>query len=65
MEIDSHEYFSRRRVAMQKEGFRISSIISSQMDALTGPSLGQCVFKLPSPLYYYFEHHRENTSVPE
>ncbi|XVF24026.1 hypothetical protein REPUB_Repub13aG0091300 [Reevesia pubescens] len=59
MEMDTGEYFSRRRAAMKKEGTQIISVISSQMDALTGSSLGRRVFKLPNPLYYYSENHIE------
>lgn len=65
IEIDSREYFSRRTVAMQKAGFRISGVISSQMDALTSVSLGHRVFKLPNPVYYNFEHHTGNSRVLE
>ncbi|XVE99700.1 hypothetical protein REPUB_Repub03eG0223000 [Reevesia pubescens] len=60
MELDNVEYFSRRRAAMKKEGTEIISVISSQMDALTGSSLGRRVFKLPNPLYYNFENHIES-----
>ncbi|KAG6760141.1 hypothetical protein POTOM_036642 [Populus tomentosa] len=65
IEIDSREYFSRRTVAMQKAGFRISGVISSQMDALTSASLRHRVFKLPNPVYYNFEHHTGNSRVLE
>ncbi|KAF9674641.1 hypothetical protein SADUNF_Sadunf10G0148000 [Salix dunnii] len=65
IEIDSREYFSRRMVAMQKAGFRISGVISSQMDALTSASLGQRVFKLPNPVYYNLKHHTGNSCVLE
>ncbi|KAK9283807.1 hypothetical protein L1049_012061 [Liquidambar formosana] len=64
MEMNSREYFSRRRAVMQKEGFRITGIISSQMDALTGPFSGKRVFKLPNPTCYRFEHHIEGTNIP-
>ncbi|EOY17908.1 hypothetical protein QUC31_006706 [Theobroma cacao] len=60
MEMDSREYFSRRRAAMEKEGTRILSVISTQMDALTGSSLGRRVFKLPNPLFYNFENQVVN-----
>ena len=60
MEMDTREYFSRRRTAMKKEGTQIISVISSHMDALTGLSLGRRVFKLPNPLYYNFENHIES-----
>ncbi|XWS56669.1 hypothetical protein CRYUN_Cryun09bG0105600 [Craigia yunnanensis] len=54
MEMDTWEYFSRRSAAMKKEGTQIISVISSQMDALTGSFLGRRVFKLPNPLYFNF-----------
>lgn len=65
MEMDSHEYFSRRRMVMQKEGFRISGMISSQIDVLTGPFSGQHIFKFPNPTYYYFDHPVENMYEPK
>ncbi|PIA34801.1 hypothetical protein AQUCO_03700227v1 [Aquilegia coerulea] len=49
MLMESWAYFSNRRAVLQKLDFRISSVISSHMDALTGPCLGKRVFKLPSP----------------
>ncbi|EEF31983.1 hypothetical protein RCOM_0498450 [Ricinus communis] len=36
MGMDSHKYFLKRRMMIQREGFRITGIISSQMDALIG-----------------------------
>lgn len=63
MQMDSCEYLSRRRRILQKEGFHIIGLISSQMDALTGQSLGKRVFKLPNPLYYSFDHHIESTKI--
>ncbi|XP_022765056.1 uncharacterized protein At2g39920-like isoform X2 [Durio zibethinus] len=59
MKMDTREYFSRRRAAMEKKGTEIVSVISSQMDALTGLSVGRHVFKLPNPLYYYSQNHIE------
>uniref|UniRef100_A0A2P2IV15 Acid phosphatase n=1 Tax=Rhizophora mucronata TaxID=61149 RepID=A0A2P2IV15_RHIMU len=64
MEIDSREYLWRRKAILQKEGFHISGVISSQMDALTSSCLGDRIFKLPNP-YYYFENRGEGTHVPE
>lgn len=61
MQMDSREYLSRRRTILQKEGFHITGLISNQMDALIGQSLGKRVFKLPNPLYYSFDHHNEST----
>ncbi|KAK6933058.1 Acid phosphatase, class B-like [Dillenia turbinata] len=63
MQMDSSEYISRRRTLMQQEGFRITGIISSQMDALTGPCLGRQVFKLPNPMAYITEQTFENQSL--
>lgn len=57
MEVDSREYILRRRMIMQKKGFRISGVISSQMDVFTGPFSGQRIFKLPNPMCYYLDHH--------
>ena len=63
--MDSREYFSRRRVVMQRDGLRITCVISSHFDALTGPYLGKQVFKLPNAVYYNFEHQFESTSIPK
>ncbi|KAE8718084.1 LIM domain-containing family protein [Hibiscus syriacus] len=46
--METSEYISRRRRALKEEGNEIISVISSQMDALTGWSLGIRVFKLPN-----------------
>ncbi|KAF9598529.1 hypothetical protein IFM89_028061 [Coptis chinensis] len=54
---ESWKYLSRRRAELQDFGYRITSVISSNMAALTGPCLGKRVFKLPSPLLYKLEHH--------
>lgn len=64
MHVDSCEYFSRRRAVMQKDGFRIAGVISSRMDALTGPYLGKRIFKLPNALYYNLER-QIGKSVPD
>ncbi|KAK2983250.1 hypothetical protein RJ640_023370 [Escallonia rubra] len=61
MQLSTREYLSRRRIAIQEEGFRIASVIGSQMEALTGPSLGKRIFKLPNPIYYDVEYHNEST----
>ncbi|KAL0003278.1 hypothetical protein SO802_017059 [Lithocarpus litseifolius] len=63
--MDSCDYFSRRRAVMQKDGFRITGVISSHFDALTGPYLGKNVFKLPKAIYYDFEHQIESTYRPK
>ncbi|PON36303.1 Acid phosphatase, class B-like [Parasponia andersonii] len=54
LHMDAYEYFSRRRAALTKEGFRIAATISSHYDALTGPNSGKFIFKLPNPIHYYF-----------
>lgn len=63
MQMDTHEYFSRQRGVIQKEGFRITAVISGHMDALTGPSLGKRIFKLPNPMYYKFDDHIESANL--
>ncbi|KAJ9160255.1 hypothetical protein P3X46_025673 [Hevea brasiliensis] len=65
MEMDSREYFLRRRLIMQRKGFRIACVISSQMDALTGPFSGQRIFKLPNPMCYYSNHPMEKMYAPK
>ncbi|XP_042512414.1 uncharacterized protein At2g39920 [Macadamia integrifolia] len=52
MQMASWEYFSRKREHLQNQSFRIRSVISSQLDALTGPCLGKRNFKLANPIYY-------------
>ncbi|KAJ8631850.1 hypothetical protein MRB53_025173 [Persea americana] len=52
LRMESWEYISKRRVALHNQGFRITSVISSQMDALTGPCLGKQNFKFSNPTYY-------------
>ncbi|XP_050155574.1 uncharacterized protein At2g39920 isoform X1 [Malus sylvestris] len=54
LHMESRDYFSKRRDAMQREGFRIIASISSHMDALRGPFSGERIFKLPNPIYYNF-----------
>lgn len=63
MQKNTREFFSQRREVMQKEGFRIKGIISSQINALTGPYLGKRVFKLPNPFYYSFENYIKTTNL--
>ncbi|KAG8390076.1 hypothetical protein BUALT_Bualt01G0045800 [Buddleja alternifolia] len=50
MQIDSQEFLSRRRISLQRTNLRIVAVISSQMDALRGPCLGDRIFKLPNPI---------------
>lgn len=61
LHLDSCDYFSKQRAAMQREGFRIIGTISSHMDALRGPFLGKRIFKIPNPIYYNFEHQIKDT----
>ncbi|OMO91877.1 Acid phosphatase (Class B) [Corchorus capsularis] len=63
MKMDTREYFSIRRAAMKEGGTQVISVISSQMDALTGSFPGIRIFKLPNPLYYYSNSHIENGFV--
>ncbi|CAK9173600.1 unnamed protein product [Ilex paraguariensis] len=65
MPMDSCEYFTRRRGVMQSEGFHITAVISSQMDALTGPYLGKRIFKFPNPIYYNTGHPMESRNLPQ
>ncbi|KAJ4836567.1 hypothetical protein Tsubulata_013446 [Turnera subulata] len=65
MGIDTSEFFYRQKAGLQKSGFRIAGVISSRMDALNKPSLGERSFKLPNEMYYRFDHHTENTYLTE
>ncbi|XP_008785443.1 uncharacterized protein At2g39920 [Phoenix dactylifera] len=49
---ENWEYISHIRMQLRDQGFRIASVISSQMDALQGPCLGKRNFKLASPICY-------------
>ncbi|XP_048446568.1 uncharacterized protein At2g39920 [Pyrus x bretschneideri] len=60
LRMESHDYFSKRRDAMQREGFRVIASISSHMDALRSPFSGERIFKLPNPIYYNFSHQIED-----
>lgn len=57
MPMHIQEYIFRRRNLLQQQGFRIRAVISSKMDALTGPVLGSRVFKIPNPIYFNTEHY--------
>uniref|UniRef100_A0A1D1YSC9 Uncharacterized protein At2g39920 n=1 Tax=Anthurium amnicola TaxID=1678845 RepID=A0A1D1YSC9_9ARAE len=46
--MENWEFISSRRVALHNQGFIIASVISSRMDALTGPRMGKRNFKLAS-----------------
>jgi len=43
---------------IQKKGFRIISIMSSQMDALTVADRGIRIFLLPDPIFDKFKQQR-------
>ncbi|MCL7037564.1 hypothetical protein MKW94_000612 [Papaver nudicaule] len=51
MKMETWEYLARRRKELNNHGFRIKSVISSKMEALTGPCLGTRNFKLVDPIY--------------
>ncbi|CAJ1970976.1 unnamed protein product [Sphenostylis stenocarpa] len=53
-----NECFSRQRNVIQTKGFRIRSIISSQLDALTVADRGIRLFLLPDPIFDKFEQQR-------
>ncbi|XP_061356715.1 uncharacterized protein At2g39920-like [Gastrolobium bilobum] len=55
-----NEYFSRQRNVIQRKGFRIKSIISSHMDALTVPDTGIRIFLLPDSVCDKFEQQIES-----
>lgn len=57
MQMSFQEYISGQRIILQREGLRIVAVISSRMDALRGPYLGNRMFKFPSPM---FRHSMEN-----
>ncbi|PKI39610.1 uncharacterized protein At2g39920 [Punica granatum] len=61
-QMDSREYFHRKREVLHDTGYRIKGTISSQLDALTGPGSGERVFKIPNPmhqsLFYPFDGAR-------
>lgn len=62
MPMHIQEYIFRRRNLLQQQGFRIRAVISSKMDALTGPVVGSRVFKIPNPIYFNTEHYAEKHS---
>ncbi|KAI3906512.1 hypothetical protein MKW98_009420 [Papaver atlanticum] len=51
MKMETWEYLARRRKELNNQGFRIRSVISSKMEALTGPCLGTRNFKIVDPIY--------------
>ncbi|KAJ0987856.1 hypothetical protein J5N97_006212 [Dioscorea zingiberensis] len=56
--MENWRFFSERRVRLHNQGIRIVSVISSQMDALIGPCMGQRNFKLANPVHYKMERHK-------
>lgn len=50
MKMDTREYFSKQKTAIQSEGYHIQAVISSHMDALVGTFIRTQNFKLPNPL---------------
>ncbi|WVY90445.1 hypothetical protein V8G54_035959 [Vigna mungo] len=50
-----NEFFSRQRNVIKTKGFRIKSVISSEMDALSVDDRGMRVFLLPDPIFDKFE----------
>ncbi|KAF7816362.1 acid phosphatase-like protein [Senna tora] len=61
--IKGKEYFARKSNVIQRNGFRIRSIISNHMDALTVADTGMRSFKLPDPICDKFEHQMETTDT--
>ncbi|XP_043697839.1 uncharacterized protein At2g39920 [Telopea speciosissima] len=61
MQMASWEYLSGKRAHLQNQSFRITSVISSQLDALTGPCIGKRNFKLANPIYYRLKD--QNNSI--
>ncbi|KAL0303813.1 UNVERIFIED_CONTAM: hypothetical protein Sradi_6249400 [Sesamum radiatum] len=60
MLMDFQEFLSRRRTMLQRGGFRIMAVVSSQMDALSGRYSSARIFKLPNPFFQYnMEDHGE------
>ncbi|KAH1093305.1 hypothetical protein AAZX31_14G060400 [Glycine max] len=53
-----NEYFSRQRNVIQTKGFRIKSIMSSQMDALAVADRGIRFVLLPDPIFDKFEQQK-------
>lgn len=65
LHMDSSEYLLRLRSTLQNQGFRITAVISSQMDALTGPHPGKRMFKLPNPIYHNAHHYNLISHLPQ
>ncbi|XP_038891290.1 uncharacterized protein At2g39920 isoform X3 [Benincasa hispida] len=58
MKIDHREYFSQQQAVLQNEGFRVVGVMSSHMDALSAPSVGTRIYKLPNPMYLNINHQK-------
>ncbi|KAL4576205.1 hypothetical protein LXL04_012294 [Taraxacum kok-saghyz] len=57
MKMDTRDYFSRRKMAIQKEGCNIRGVISSHMDVLGGGAfITTQNFKLPNSLHVASAH---------
>lgn len=50
MKMDTRDYFSLQKMAIEAEGYHIKAVISSQMDALIGSIMKTQNFKIPNPL---------------
>lgn len=55
--MDTRDYFSKRKKAIQEEGYNIRAVISSRMDALVDTFMRTQNFKLPNPLPVAPTHH--------
>ncbi|XP_068484628.1 uncharacterized protein At2g39920-like isoform X2 [Phaseolus vulgaris] len=53
-----NELFSRQRNVIQSKGFRIKSVISSEVDALSVGDRGIRFFLVPDPIFHKFEQQR-------
>ncbi|KAG7031580.1 hypothetical protein SDJN02_05621, partial [Cucurbita argyrosperma subsp. argyrosperma] len=58
MQISHGEYFSQQQAALRNEGFRIVGVMSSYMDALSVPSVGTRIYKLPNPICFNINHQK-------
>lgn len=58
MKMDTRDYFSRRKTAIETEGYQIRAVISSHMDALGGGAFIKTQnFKLPNHLVVAAAHN--------
>ncbi|XP_022156924.1 uncharacterized protein At2g39920 [Momordica charantia] len=65
VQIDHHEYFTKQQAALLYEGFRIVGVMSSHMDALSGPPIGTRIYKLPNPIHFNinYQNMRKQTQI--